>query len=189
MGLLEYAKNELAFIGCQDDEMQEMMNSQILDIIKLFSEQGHSGFSANYLINTLERLMRFKPLTPLTGEDIEWNKVFERSDGTVTYQNKRCSSVFKDVRNGETISCHDIDGIAVSDNGGITWFSSGRFRKDVTFPYYPPTHADEVYIEYTEDVAAGETSDNYEIITDNPERIKALYKRKRMEFDSVKLED
>ena len=80
-------------------------------------------------------------------------------------------------------TAHDIDGIVVSDNGGITWFSSGRFRKEVTFPYAPPTHAERVYIEYTEDVPPGFTGDEYEIITDDPVRIKALYERKRREFD------
>lgn len=75
--------------------------------------------------------------------------------------------------------------IIVSDNGGITWFSSGRFRKEVTFPYAVPLHPEKVYIEYTEDVPPGFTGDKFEVITDNPERIKALYERKRKEFDDA----
>ena len=96
-------------------------------------------------------------------------------------QNKRCSSVFRQ----EDGTYEDIDAIAVSDNGGITWFSSGRFRKKITFPYLPPIHPEKVYIEYTEDVPAGFTGDEYEIITDNSERIKALYERKRKKFDKA----
>lgn len=174
MSLVEYAKSELARIGRDKDGMQDMINENILSIVEMFSEQEHSRFSAGYALSILDRLLRFKPITPLTGEDNEWNKLF---DGK--YQNRRCSSVFKNADG----TAYDIDGIVVSDNGGITWFSSGRFRKEVTFPYTPPTHAEQVYIEYTEDVPLGFTGDEYEIITDDPARIKALYERKRREFD------
>lgn len=166
MELIEYAKSELDRIGRDEDGMQDMINKDILSIVEMFSEQGHSGFSAGYALSVFDRLLRFKPLTPITGEDDEWNEILNGKQ-----QNKRCSSVF---RNADGTTC-DIDGIVVSDNGGITWFLSGRFRKEVTFPYEPPTHAERVYIEYT--------GDKYEIITDDPVRIKALYERKRREFD------
>ena len=39
--------------------------------------------------------------------------------------------------------------------------------------------------EYTEDVPPGFTGDSFEIITYKPERIKALYERKRKEFDEA----
>lgn len=174
MNLVEYAKSELNRIGRDEDGMQDMMNRDIISIVEMFSEQGHSGFSAGYALSALERLLRFKPLTPLTGEDDEWSDI---SNGT--QQNKRCSSVFRNADG----TAHDIDGIIVSDNGGITWFSSGRFRREVTFPYTPPTHAERVYIEYKEDVPPGFVGDEYEVITNDPVRIKALYGRKRREFD------
>lgn len=176
MSLIDYAKSELARIEQDEDGLQELINKQILEIIGTFSEQGHSGTSANYAIAMLERLLRFKPIRPLTGAEEEWNDLHFGSK-----QNKRCSSVFMN-EDGEA---HDIDAIVVSDNGGITWFQSGRFRKTVTFPYIPPTHPEKVYIEYTEDVPPGFTSDDYEIITDQPERIKALYEKKRKEFDEA----
>ena len=176
MSLVEYAKSELSRIKRDEDGMQDLINKDILSIVEMFSEQGHSGFSANYALSILERLLRFKPITPLTGEDGEWNAISHGS-----HQNKRCSSVFRNADG----TAHDIDGIVVSDNGGITWFSSGRFRKDVTFPYFPPTHPERVYIEYTEDVPPGFTGDKYEIITDKPGRIKALYEKKRKEFDEI----
>lgn len=173
MSLVEYAKSELARIGKDEEGMQDAINKNILDIVEMFSEQGHSGFSAGYALSVLERLLRYKPLTPLTGEPDEWNDT-----GHGFKQSKRCSSVFLDED-----KAHDNDAIIVSDNGGITWFTSGRFRKEVTFPYMPPTHPEKVYIEYTEDVPPGFTGDEFEIITDNPERIKALHDRKRKEFD------
>ena len=184
MGLVEYAKSELERIGKDEDGMQEVMNRDILEIVEKFSEQGHSGFSASYALSVLDRLFRFKPISVLTGDEDEWNKVSSGKDGVATYQNKRCSSVFKNVdSSGKTVNTYDIDAIVVSDNGGITWFSSSEFRKEVTFPYLPPIHPEKVYIEYTEDVPPGYTSDEYEIITDKPERIKALYEKKHKEFD------
>ena len=175
--IIEYAKSELDRIPKgEDDGMQEMMNNNILEILEKFADQGHSGFSASYAISVLERLMRWKPISPLTGEEDEWITVTES-----TKRNKRCSSVFLKPDG----TAHDIDGIIVSDNGGITWFSSGRFRKEITFPYMPPIHPEKVYIEYTEDVPPGFTGDKYDIITDDKERIKALYERKRKEFDEV----
>lgn len=167
MGLVEYAKSELARIDRDEDGMQDKMNEDILSIVEIFSKQGHSGFSAGYVRSALERLLRFKPLTPLTGEDSEWDEI-----GNGKQQNKRCPSVFRNA-NG---TAYDINGIVVSYNGGITWFSSKRFKKEVTFPYVPPTHAERVYIEYV-------SEDEYEIITNDPVRIKALYERKRRELD------
>lgn len=179
MSLTKYAEAELARIPHDEEGLQSLMDKNILEIVKIFGEQGHSGFSASYALSVLERLLRFKPISPLTGEDDEW---YEAGSGSL--QNKRCSSVFKRPDG----TCHDIDAIIVSDNGGITWFSSGRFRKEVTFPYEVPLHPEKVYIEYTEDVPLGFTGDEFEVITDNPERIKALYERKRKEFDDAQSE-
>lgn len=175
MSLTKYAEEELARIPHDKDGLQALMDKNILEIVKIFSEQGHSGFSAGYALSILERLLRFKPLSPLTGEEDEW---YDTGHGRM--QNKRCSSVFKNSDG----TVHDIDSIIVSDNGGITWFSSGRLRKDVTFPYSVPAHPEKVYIEYTEAVPPGFTGDEYEVITDDPDRIKALYERKRKEFDN-----
>ena len=43
-----------------------------------FANEGHSGFSASYAISILTKLMDFKPLSPLTGEDDEWNNISEK---------------------------------------------------------------------------------------------------------------
>lgn len=167
MDLVKYAKSELARIDRDEDGIQDKMYKDILDIVEMFSKQGHSGSSAGYVRSALERLLRFKPLTSLTGEDSEWDEI-----GNGKQQNKRCPSVFRNADG----TAYDINGIVVSYNGGITWFPSKRFKKEVTFPYVPPTHAERVYIEYV-------SEDEYEIITNDPVRIKALYERKRRELD------
>lgn len=46
MSLVEYTESELARIPKDEDGMQDLVNRDILEIVKAFSEQGHSGFSA-----------------------------------------------------------------------------------------------------------------------------------------------
>lgn len=182
--MIEYAKSELARISKDEDGIQDAINKNILDIVELFASQGHSGFSAGYVMSVLERLLRFKPLTPLTGEDDEWTEVSDKM-GQKCFQNKRCSSVFKTTdAQGNFLEAYDIDGIAYSDNGGLTWFASNRFQKNVTFPYEPPTHPEKVYIEYTEDVPLGWSGDKYEIITGDKDRIEALRAKMQKKFDA-----
>ena len=101
-----------------------------------FAEEGHSGFSASYAINILTKLMEFKPLSPLTGEDDEWNLV-----GDGHWQNKRCSSVFKGVDG----SCYDIDGKVFwewqrnEDGQAVKSYYTGYgCSVPITFPYTPP---------------------------------------------------
>ena len=149
MSLYEHAVNELKVIGMMDsdDEMNKMMADNVLQMIELFSDQGHSGFSAPYLINLFTKLANFKPLTPLTGEDDEWNDVSDYGDGTKLQQNKRYGSVFKDKD-----SVYNIDGKVFwewdRDEEGtptkVYYTSKGCFVP-VTFPYNPP---DEPVYEY-----------------------------------------
>jgi hypothetical protein len=87
--LVSFAQFELARIG---DIYDGMVNEAAVDIIGLFAAQGHSGGSAHITTELVGRLMRYEPLTPLTGDDSEWTEV---SDGL--WQSKRCSHVFKDA--------------------------------------------------------------------------------------------
>lgn len=148
MSLVQYAESELDRIGMVDDgDMNGAMRKHLVHMVKEFSEEGHSGFSASYAINCLKRLLNFKPLSPLTGEDDEWADVSEISGNTL-YQNKRCYSVFKDK-----------DG-AYDTNGKVFWEwctnkETGEQFKDyytnkeghirITFPYTVP---DEPIYEY-----------------------------------------
>ncbi len=135
--LLSYAESELNRIGLTDEnEYNGMMRKHILHMVKEFSDEGHSGFSGRYALNILTKLLDFKPLTPLTGEDDEWTLV-----GDGHWQNKRCSSVFKDV-NG---SCSDIDGKVFwewqrnEDGQAVkTYYHGYGCSTPVTFPYTPP---------------------------------------------------
>jgi len=127
--------------GKFDDEMQEMICNHVLKLLDVFGEEGHSGSSAPYAINLFEKLAKFEPIAPLTGEDWEWTEV---ADGI--FQNKRCSHVFKD-KNKFDGHAYDIDGIVWWE-----WYkdeATGEMRKSyftdyesqvkVTFPYTPKT--------------------------------------------------
>ena len=145
--LMSHAEAEFKAAGWTDengkfnDEMQEMICNHVLKLIEIFSEEGHSGSTAPYAINLFKRLAMFKPIAPLTGEDDEWTDVSGYS-GTTTYQNKRCSSVFKEGKDSEAYNidgkvfwewCKDYDG-----NVFKSYYGSRDSRVPVTFPYTVP---------------------------------------------------
>ncbi len=124
--LVKHALSELDRIGW--DDMQTQMNLHLLGMVEMFSEEGHSGFSASYALNLLKKLLNFEPIGALTGEDDEWVEV-----GTGTSQNKRMGSVFKE--NG---AAYYLYGKAFSDDDGKTWYTSGESRIPVEFPWIKP---------------------------------------------------
>ena len=143
--LLSHAEDELNRIGMTEDspdEMNRMMRKHVLHMMQEFANEGHSGFSASYAISILTKLMDFKPLSPLTGEDSEWVNV--RDYGPEPhYQNIRKSSVFKDADG----SCYDIDGKVFwewampyeeGEKPYKSYYTSRDSRVPVTFPYTVP---------------------------------------------------
>jgi hypothetical protein len=172
-----WAKSELdrLIVGCEEREGKDGLETQlaitkdILDIVKVFCTQGHSGTSASYTLSMITRLLDWKPITPLTGENDEWGPVKPYNLENNTQQNKRCSAVFRD--NFDNSTAHYIYGKVYSDNGGHSWFTGNH--KDgvvqsftpITFPYHVPDKPEYIYLN-------GEDSE--EIITDEA-RIKELY--------------
>lgn len=147
MSLYKFAEHELDLIGLTDeDEINSAMRKHILSIIKIFADEGHSGLSAAYAISVLDKLLRFEPLTPLTGEDDEWTDVAEMNDGKPLFQNKRCSRIFKDDSGS-----YDVEGIVFHtwemDEDGNPYqysFTNSDSRVYITFPYVPTTLFEEV---------------------------------------------
>ena len=147
--LNEHAKMEFKAAGWLDDsgayidEMQGAICEHVLELLTVFSNEGHSGSTAPYTIDLFERLAMFKPIAPLTGEDWEWTE-HDHGNG-VMYQNKRCSSVFKD-EDGE---CYDIDGKVFWEwskpyegrepyEPYKSYYTCRESRVPVTFPYVKP---------------------------------------------------
>lgn len=121
------------------DEMQEAICNHVIRLLGVFAGEGHSGASAPYAISLFEKLAKFEPIAPLTGEDWEWNDV-----GDGVYQNKRCSHVFKQADR--------FDGQAYDINGKIFWewytdpetneqhesyYTSNESFTPIEFPYVP----------------------------------------------------
>jgi len=143
--LLSHAEDELNRIGMTEDspdEMNRMMRKHILHMMQEFANEGHSGFSASYAISILTKLMDFKPLSPLTGEDSEWVNVSDYGPEP-HYQNKRRSSVFKNADG----SCYDIDGKVFwewampyeeGEKPYKSYYTNRESRVPVTFPYTVP---------------------------------------------------
>ncbi len=133
--LVDHALVELKIAGLFDknSDYEGMLGTAVVDLVKLFAKQGHSGFSAGMTVSLFEKVARFEPLCPLTGEGDEWNEV---SSGT--YQNRRCSHVFK-----EDNKAYDINGKVFREPDGVTYTSKDS-RVPVTFPYTPKTETVDV---------------------------------------------
>jgi hypothetical protein len=124
------------------DEMQKMICQHVLALLAVFENEGHSGSSAPYAINLFEKLAKFEPVAPLTGEDWEWHDVSEYSgrDNGPLFQNKRCGHVFKDntgAYDGEAIVFYDWYTDKETGEKFKSYFTSRESRISVTFPYTP----------------------------------------------------
>lgn len=126
-----YCRRELEIAGLfdKDSDYEWMIGEAVMELVDVFNDQGHSGFSAHMVLDIFEKLSRYEPLTPLTGEEDEW---FEYSPGE--YQNKRCSRVFKKAGK----QAYDIDGkvFRTKTQGSYTNRDS---HVPITFPYIPKT--------------------------------------------------
>jgi hypothetical protein len=75
--LVSYAARELKAAGLfdSDGDYGGKLGPDILDIIEMFSKQGHSGFSAAMTADIVGKLMRYQPLTPITNNPDDWMKI------------------------------------------------------------------------------------------------------------------
>lgn len=133
---MSHAESELEAIGLTEnstDEMNQSMRKHILHMVSEFAAEGHSGFSASYAAGILNKLFKFEPLAPLSGDDSEWNDVGAENGGDPLFQNRRCSHVFKNA-----LGAWDIDGkVFVEANGNA--YTNSNSRTPITFPYTPKT--------------------------------------------------
>jgi hypothetical protein len=131
--LIRHAKREFLALGykpieeCEDDP-DKWIQENVLELLEVFSKQGHSGFSAPYCISMFSKLAKFEPMCPLQGTDDEWMEV---NDGM--WQNVRCGRVFKDESGS-----YDIDGKVFIDRDGCAYTDKDS-RVYITFPYTPKT--------------------------------------------------
>lgn len=115
MSLIAHAKRELELAGLfdKDADYDGMIGEAVLELITVFSDQEHSGCSAGLVSSLFGKLSKYKPITPLTFKDDEWNEV-----STGVYQNKRNSCVFKDSPDGRP---YYIDAYVKKTPNGHCW--------------------------------------------------------------------
>lgn len=151
--LLDYAEKEIKLSGWLDskgqyrDKEKELICKNVFALLKTLLGVKHNVRTVSYVRNMFDRLTRFLPIAPLTGEDGEWKLWMDGLDGDL-YQNVRCSSVYK----------RGVDGQAYDDAAVLFWrwverelvkgevgypgvvvdkeyFTSGASAKYIIFPY------------------------------------------------------
>ncbi len=133
--LERHAESELRIAGLFDNDSDYggALGPAIMQVVRAFSDEGHSGGSASISISAISKLLSFEPLTPLAGDESEWNDVGAYSAGPC-WQNNRCSHVFK----GEDGRAYDIDGKVFREPNGACYTNIDS-RVYITFPYTPVT--------------------------------------------------
>lgn len=110
----------------------------------------HSGLSFSFTRDILIRLMSEVPLTPITGEDDEWNPTHDTAALPFReYQNKRRHSLFKRVYDTGEITYSDVDYVRFyhNDIGSHFGLVSNLLHEmyPITMPYTPSTKPIKVY--------------------------------------------
>jgi hypothetical protein len=95
--LAGHAEKELRKAGLfdKDSDYNGRIGIAVLELIKVFSSQGHSGFSAGWVKELFNKLANWENLTPLTNDIKEWENVseFSSTPGEL-WQNLRDPSCF-----------------------------------------------------------------------------------------------
>jgi hypothetical protein len=72
--LVAHAIRELDIIG-ETDLSEFSMRRCVLEIVRTFAEQGHSGSSAAHCAAVLDKLLRYQPLSAITDRADDWMEV------------------------------------------------------------------------------------------------------------------
>lgn len=111
MGNLEtHANTELTRAGLfsKDSDYGGMIGDAVMELVRVFAAQGHSGFSAGMTLEIFRLVASYKPLSPITSDPDEWMDV-----AADLWQNRRQSSCFS-TDGGKTY--YDVD---VGDGGEV----------------------------------------------------------------------
>lgn len=105
-GLVDHAHRELELAGLFDpsSDYDGALGHAVMDLVKLFSQQGHSGGSAALVSELFNQLSHYKGLTPCDHTDP--NQVVDHSDSSGGMPLHQCRRVPSHL----------------SNDGGQTWF-------------------------------------------------------------------
>lgn len=148
MSSLSHAEREFEILKSLETEENLYLISEfkdeILAIVKKFEESGQSGGSAPYTANAIKnaigKLLLYQTISPITGQDDEWNDIsYYAPDEGVCFQNNRNSAIFKDNTGSYYINAIVWQGEDEWDSftGWINDISSAQNIK--SFPFEPRT--------------------------------------------------
>jgi len=131
----KWAIEELKRAGYYDKDgtYKGTLGDNLEELIKVFSKQEHSGFSASVVSSAFHRLVYWKPLSPITDDPEEWMEI-----GNYLYQSRRCPSVFTTDELLKQGKAKDHDYYYKVDRNG-RFYRDIKCSKIVRLPYYPPT--------------------------------------------------
>ena len=124
--MLEFAKWQLDKLleKCTEPgekEMQEMVNRDVMELLTVFEEQGHSGFSAPIATRLFYKLANHKLITEVEDNPDDWDE---------NGQHKFISSIFK----RDDGSCYYLYGMLFAEPCSDNFFYNKASNVDITFP-------------------------------------------------------
>ena len=148
----KFAKRELDILAATvPDAIITPFAKEILALCEKFGKSGQSGGSAPYtataISKAVKKLLLQEPICDVTGHESEWFDVSEVCGGNKTYQNNRCSALFKD---GIESKAHYLDAIVWKGVEEYDTFTGRVYIDDkdfeligssqfVKFPFKPKT--------------------------------------------------
>lgn len=167
MGVLDWAKREVDVVIANTKKLAneecEYYSQCCISALKAYEslcEDGHSGFSIRVTQNILNKLIDGIPLSPITEEDFNEEKI--RDDRSI--QCSRMSSLFKEINKDGEVVYNDINRTTLWVNN-ISWHS-GLADKiiDEMFPISLPYSGAEHYDLYGEEVLTDSANGDYDTV-------------------------
>lgn len=163
----KFAQQELDILAATvPDAIVTPFAKEILALCEAFGNSGQSGGSAPYtasaISQTIKKLLLQEPICDVTGHENEWVDVSEMGDGSIMYQNSRCSALFK---NGVESKAHYLNAIVWKGVEDYDTFTGRVYIDDkdfeligssqfVKFPFKPKTfYIDVVHVPISKEEA------------------------------------
>ena len=185
MEKLQYAKEELKRAGFYDEDAMYggLLPNAVLELLEVFSNQGHSGMSAGVTIGLFKTLAEGKPLVPITNDPENWVKAV---GGDEMQQHKKLSALFKNGDEGEP---YYLDAIVWQGEESYDTFTGQvedvQSRQYVQWPFMPKTFYVNVKKEYYDGVPEEKDSYYEEDFTDGTKKYYKYVIKDRAELDEV----
>jgi hypothetical protein len=100
----KFAQQELDILAATNKESIIIpFTKEILALCDAFEKRGISRKTTPHTVSVISQafksLMMMMPISPVTGEDSEWEELSQMDDDkNLYYQNKRCSALFKNTK-------------------------------------------------------------------------------------------